>query len=692
MVPEPEFPNDRSKTGVPKWAAPAVVALAAILILPGLGGGLWEPVEVGAVEAARSGGGTHAPLSHALPSIGLRAFGAREIAVRLPVALTAVLCVVLVAFVGAAALGRRAGLLGALVLATCPAFVFEGRLAASEILTTTAAFLGWAGPLLLGRIPWPAAAATSLVGVIVGSLSGGLLVGAALPLGAVGVTLILGERPAGRGRVVARAGGALALVLFAATIGLLFWRGVPAAWFDGPLRKVMVPPSFDLALKTLAHGAFPWSGLLPVALLHLLGGGGRLGRDTRTHLIAVVALGFAVALLASWRIAEIRYPALVAVALVVGVTLDDALRGEAGGPFAALLAACGVAILARDLFLSPESLLDAQRFDGLKYPIEVRVQFVHLGVGLAFAALAWLGLSWLRKALFGLAIAVPYAAFAAHGLMPQLGTHFSSKGLLSAYQRIAREGEPLAKYRVGGRGTGLTGAEIRELRTQPELLDYLRSPGRVFALVPAPELAALDQAARRAAPKGDAVGEIELADPGPGVGYFVLDDSSSRALLISNRLGKGETDRNALRRFVFREPTRPRRALRASFEGLVELTGFDLPDQAELGGKFRAALHFHVTGKLPPNWKVFVHFDAPAYRVIGDHPPLDGKFATQYWSVGDYIVDEFEVEVPRMTTPAGRYTAYMGFWPGGNSEKRLKITEGPNDGSDRVRLGVLHIK
>jgi len=676
-------------TCLARWMPLALVALAAALVLPGLGSGLWEPAEVSAVDAARSGRGAHAPLEYALQAGGMRMFGAREVAARLPVALMALGCVALAAWIGMVALGRRAGLIGAGVLATSPSFLFEARLASSEILTTTAGLAAWGGVLLLGRVPPALSIAVSLVGLVVGTLSGGLLVGAALPLCASGLTLLLAWPRERRRRAAAVTVGILALAMSATVVALLFQKSVPAAWLGGALRKVTVPPSFDTALKTLAHGAFPWSGLLPVALLHLFGSSERASQPARAQLLGVLAAGFAVALLASWRIHEIRYPALAAYAMAVGVYLDDAMRDEAARPFAALLAACGVAILARDLFLSPESLLDAQRLEGLKYPIEVRVQLVHLGVGLVFALLVWVGLGWWRKALVGLVIAVPYAAFAAHGLMPALGKHFSSKGLLAAYDQLHRPGEPLAKYRVTGRGALQSADDLRELKTQPELLEYLRAPGRVFALVPAGELAGLDQAARKASGVG-VVGEIEPGRLGQAdVGYHVLDDSSSRALLISNRLGPGEKDRNPLRRYVFKKPTKPRHALKANFEGVVELTGYDLPETVKLGSKLRGALHFHVTGKLPPNWKLFVHFDAPAYRVHGDHLPLDGKLPTQYWSVGDYIIDEFEVEVPRMTTPTGRYSAYMGFWLG---EKRLKVVEGPNDGSDRVRLGTLQIQ
>jgi len=47
--------------------------------------------------------------------------------------------------------------------------------------------------------------------------------------------------------------------------------------------------------------------------------------------------------------------------------------------------------------------------------------------------------------------------------------------------------------------------------------------------------------------------------------------------------------------------------------------------------------------------------------------------------------------VPLMTTPAGRYTLLIGFWPGGEG-KRLKITAGHNDGGDRTQVGFIEIK
>jgi hypothetical protein len=92
---------------------------------------------------------------------------------------------------------------------------------------------------------------------------------------------------------------------------------------------------------------------------------------------------------------------------------------------------------------------------------------------------------------------------------------------------------------------------------------------------------------------------------------------------------------------------------------------------------------------MPAGYKVFLHFDQPASRFHGDHEPLGGKYPTQYWLPGDYIVDTHEVEIPLITTPSGVYTIYMGFWLG---EGRLKVVEGANDGVNRVQLGTLKVR
>ena len=214
---------------------------------------------------------------------------------------------------------------------------------------------------------------------------------------------------------------------------------------------------------------------------------------------------------------------------------------------------------------------------------------------------------------------------------------------------------------------------VEVLRSRSVLLQRLKEDDRVFALIGAKKLGEVDKAARK--------DEIE---------YFVVDNSSAKALLITNRLGNGcETDENPLRRFVSRTPPAPQHPISVNFENKVQLVGYDMPERVIRGTRFSVRLYFKVLGQMPSGWKLFIHFDQPSFRFHGDHLPLDGKYATQHWLAGDYITDEVEIDVPVLSTPSGTYHVFGGFWLG---ESRLKIIEGPNDGTNRVPLGTLRVR
>jgi hypothetical protein len=130
----------------------------------------------------------------------------------------------------------------------------------------------------------------------------------------------------------------------------------------------------------------------------------------------------------------------------------------------------------------------------------------------------------------------------------------------------------------------------------------------------------------------------------------------------------------------------------ATFGDAIQLVGADFPESVRRPGKVPLDLIFRVKARPPGAYKIFVHLDGPAQpRVIGDHDPVGHAFGTSFWLPDEYVRDHYDVEVPLMTTPAGTYNVFVGFWPGGEG-KRLKVTEGPNDGADRVRLGSLEIK
>jgi hypothetical protein len=206
----------------------------------------------------------------------------------------------------------------------------------------------------------------------------------------------------------------------------------------------------------------------------------------------------------------------------------------------------------------------------------------------------------------------------------------------------------------------------------------------------------------------DELAALDVALKQGQVPYYVVDASSSRFLLITNRLDPGQQDQNPLKKNVWMPPgggavssaategVRPpwtwRVPVAATFGDSIELVGADFPETVRRPGKIPLDLIFRVKTRPPGSYKIFLHFDGPAApRLIGDHDPLNKSFGTSFWLPGEFIRDHYETDVPLMTTPAGTYNVFVGFWPGGEG-KRLKVTQGSHDGVDRVRLGSIEIK
>ena len=382
-------------------------------------------------------------------------------------------------------------------------------------------------------------------------------------------------------------------------------------------------------------------------------------------------------------------------------------------------------IVARDFYMAPEDLASVHLFDKIRWPANVVVGSLILWVGLVAALGVYAGLAGrgrcvgrvdvevaaqptraghIRRGaarLFGglgryglqgsIACAIFFAFYLTQVIVPALSINLSFKPVLESYAKFARDGEKIGRYRVEGHGSSFYGKQtLIDLPSQDRVVSFLRDPQRVFALVAADELAALDAAFKQA-----------------GVPYHAVDASSSRFLLLSNQLAPGQHDDNPLLKNVWTPPVagntnatagndKPpwtwRVPVTATFGDSIQLVGADFPQSVRRPGRIPLDLYFKAKTRPPGGYKIFVHFDGPAApRGIGDHDPVNRAFPTSFWLPGEYVRDHSETDVPLMTTPAGTYTVYIGFWPGGEG-KRLKITDGPNDGADRVRLGTLEIK
>jgi hypothetical protein len=787
---------------VPTWAWALAFSLALCLPRLG-SSGFWDPSELKLAEQAREISNSEhlfdptidghypgrPPLDLSLAAVGIRLFGASELGARLFFALSALGALMAVYWAGAGLLRRRAGLLGTLVLGTTPIFVLEARQLTSDAPLLAGLALAMGG---LGRYAWPpngrrrlADLAIGLAGLALGALAGGALSGLVLPLLALVAALVVGyglvpveasvtddgtgplaeagigpdiaaAQPLGASTWRVGARGFWVFAVFAVTALVLLALGMTravagkySALLGGVPHAGAPTHTFDALIRQLGFGLFPWSAVAVFALARPLI---RLDGDTapgaRTnprlafvelYLLLFAGLGFAFSSYRDIVLGEARYVALPAIALAVGAFLDEALEGRRLEPVAGLLMAMGTMIVARDFYLAPEDLASVHLFDKVRWPANVVVGNLILGIGFLAALGVYAGLAGrgrvvgrvdldadaaaaaeparagrLRRGaarLFGglgryglqgsIACAIFFAFYLAQAIVPALSTHLSFKPVLESYAKFARDGEKIGRYRVEGHGSTFYGKQtLVDLPSQDRVVSFLRDPQRVFALVAADELAALDAAFKQA-----------------GVPYYAVDASSSRFLLLSNRLAPGQRDDNPLLKNVWMPPVavgpntpntsntsntsaggndKPpwtwRVPASATFGDSIQLVGADFPETVRRPGRIPLDLYFKVKTRPPGGYKIFVHFDGPAApRVIGDHDPVNHAFPTSFWLPGEYVRDHSETDVPLMTTPAGSYVVYIGFWPGGEG-KRLKITDGPNDGADRVRLGTLEIK
>ena len=503
------------------------------------------------------------------------------------------------------------------------------------------------------------------------------------------------------------------------------WGGTPR----------MGPPgtTFEYLIKQLGFGLFPFSAVAFFALGRPLirlddEDGLRTNRRlafAQTYLLLFAGLGFALSTLLVLVLGECRFAALPALGLAMGAFIDEALEGTRAEPVTGLLIATGTLVLSRDLFQSPEDLVSVHLLgEKVKWPPSINVGDTFLLFGVLVAAGVYAGLAargqalgkvtgpdmtkaprWLRflekkgvvAGRWGLQVAVGlsvvFGFWMTQFLVPKLSTQLSFKPMMESYAKYGRHGEKFGRYRIEGKGTGFySGLSMIELPTQDRLVAFLRDPSRVFALVPTEELASLDTALKTA-----------------HVPYYAVSGKSSRFLLLSNQLETGEPDENPLLKYVWAAPTSPlnnggqwnpaekppwtwRVPLSATFGDAIEVVGANFPETIRRPGKLSVELIFRAKAKVPPGYKIFIHVDGPASpRLNGDHDPVGKAFPTANWLPGEYIRDVYDIDAPLMTTPAGTYKIFFGFWPGGEG-RRLHITQGPNDGADRLYVGTVEIK
>jgi hypothetical protein len=696
-----------------RWYAALVAALGVLLFVPRLGSfGFWDPYEIRVADAARIVATAHTwsmqPLLGKPPTLvwtiaaGFSNLGVTEWGGRLPIALTAVLVLCATYYAGASLGRRRGALFGAVALATCPAFLLGARQLTSNVPLYLGAAMAIGG---LGRAAWPESGTSvgrrmldlllGIAGLAIGTLSAGMLVGVLPVIAALAVAVPL-------------AGGAFGVTLIAGVTSLALLVVVVFNFKHMGYTPILggAPHAFGNTavitsqLKPLGFATFPWVALAPLALMSALAQGGApaegldgdklRARFGSLYLIAVLALTYLAGIFQSAGVADVQLPLAIPLLLLVGGYLDDALDQVDPMPFAGLVVALGAIILGRDFFLFPEDFVGAHVTEAIRWPGPLtNVPYVIMAYAAFWAGVVGLGLgvrlahkdadpahhqkgrALLFGGAFGAAILMSLAV--AHWIVPQVSKHLSVRDVYGKTTKLDPNA-PIGQYRFNASGAAYYhGSQpATTLMSLKDMFDFLGKPERVFVMAGSEELPSIDQQSRQ--------------DKKP---YFVVDDSNSRFLVISNRLGPKDEDVNPLKRFISDQPPKPQHVLEANFEGKVKLLGYDLPDSLNRGQDFKMRLYFQVLQPVGGSYKVFLHFDGPGTRFNGDHVPLEGRFPTQHWVPGYYVTDEHAMAPDRATQPSGYYRIFMGFFSG---ETRLKVTDGPQDGENRVKLGGISIK
>jgi hypothetical protein len=695
-----------------------------------------------------------------LVAYGIDRLGFAEGGARAPLALLGLIAVMAAFLLGARAGGRRAGFVAAMVLVSFPLLILQARQLTSEIATATGSALLVLGLVGLARPPaqagrgWERGAvlACDVVFIAAGGLlalqSGGPLLGLVPPLVGVGLGALVwaATERSGSARMHVVAVGGLALAAGLAAFAWfmhdaftitsagdddrqLFGRTLTASRDVlpglGGVWKIKGDPQtpFTAIFEQLGFGMFPWVALAPLAIVRLaLGRGGSAsdadagGTPSPTApawigyaLFLWAALAWLVATIAVRKVGPVQYPAIVAVAVAIGIWIDEILTARAArqgdaaaegpAPLLALFGLFAVAVIGRDLVSLPEKLTSLTAA-GVKFPDGARIHWLIAPFAVLFAGaltaglFLWRGPYSLRlrgkrdlaagAGRWGLhaavAVGVLFAGFLAYAWIPSLAGRMSSRDVLEVYRQTRQSGDELGI--LGNLGTGpsyYAGGDYEKLSGRSDLVEFLGRSNRVFALTRAAELCPLHKDSAR-----------------KGFTYHVLDDRNVQFLLFSNKLGPGEVDQNPLARAIRRTPpAQIRHKLSVNFDDQIELIGVDMPQRVGRGDKFEMTLYYKVLKSVSRPWKIFVHLNAPGApaNINGDHAPIRGRCSMSYFQPGDYIVDTFEVKAGDMSFPKSNYRVFTGFFVGSSGNyTNMKALSGNPDENNRVPIGTIQVR
>jgi 4-amino-4-deoxy-L-arabinose transferase-like glycosyltransferase len=470
-----------------------------------------------------------------------------EWAVRLPVALLAVLACALVFVAVARIASRRAGFVAAAALATMPFYFLMARQAITDmpfVALMTGGAMCFAVALLDERAHRSAWAYAGYAFLAFATLAKGLLGFALAGAAFLAWFALTGEwRLLSRLRLVERVRGVplpLGPALFLAIaapwyVVLSLFRGVDDEsktfayrfWIHDHVKRLgegvhTTTPggSFAYFVEQLGYGLFPWVAALPGALgdLARVRLSDRTRRDDLLLLAGIWAvITYVLMSLSATKFHHYVFPAVPALAILCGLFVDRVLEeGLEAHAVALLLGLAAFAVVGHSLFAEPKALPDLYVYNYERPYPEKELAELHPGwrfgpflIALAphpfFSALFTAGgvamvAAWLWRSRRGmlaalLGVATAFALYVSWLHFPELSAHWTQREIFRSYlaQRASPD-EPVIAYYMNWRGeTFYSRNLVREVQDAARMKELVERAGRKWVIVERSRYGALRQ-------------------------------------------------------------------------------------------------------------------------------------------------------------------------------------------------------
>jgi hypothetical protein len=158
---------------------------------------------------------------------------------------------------------------------------------------------------------------------------------------------------------------------------------------------------------------------------------------------------------------------------------------------------------------------------------------------------------------------------------------------------------------------------------------------------------------------------------------------------VERSRGRTEEEEREVRRSVTSTAPAPAHALGASFDGKIELLGYDVaPEILTPGRAAKVTWYWKCVRPLDEDgWRLFTHLSegtGAARENFDEEGTIRRLYPPSEWKAGEYVKDEQRVELPE-DWAAHEAVFSVGVW---RDEERLAVKSGPHDAENRVPVRV----